>query len=732
MDTHQNMHITSQEVVESSEVAVHNNMQGMQVLGEAVTQQEFLADHVIFQELSGSKALAEMQAHLRDLTESHQQVLIPQNLVSSLSQTIQSEHAYPICQAEDTEDHEDNGDTSDTAEYKRIEDRKKERVLSLLEDIESFIIRTYPDVLTILMEDPDENPFLSVSSKYPDKFLHDQSSLRLNIQQGSENCLSCMLLTYNREVIRQTDIKNINTDVSIIIEDMIGDRYQYCRGLTFKDEENFCSKIKKSDIQHLLIEKYNGKVFYRSKDCKFIVDNNTNSLNANSESRNHCPECRIFTSTIVDRFANKSLDDFVVPDHEVELEDYGNKRKRGRPKGSRKRMREDISDSKEETYGPGNSMFESLAELRVGDVDTNLGTNPIIDYQIESSLVKNESNHIMNDEIDDIAMEDNPSDDDYDINTSQLPKRGKRKKMLSKKLLEHRSEDVSKSNQRKISKTSPLHCSEEGCQESFSTVGSFKTHLEEHSGTFVCSQDKCIKRFDAKEDVINHEKKHRGEKPFSCSECKKEYATKQDLKLHFRKHTGEKPYQCNMCEKKFAIAQQLKVHKAVHTGEKNYLCSDCGNSYGSQSTLIDHRKRKHLKHFPHKCSHCGRGFFTRQELEAHVRTHTGDKPYVCQLCKKGFARAHHVKRHMNTVHSEKKQMKLDFMDETEIEETETHLEISEDGLLIKTMTTEEAGEVFTKPVPAVMVTQSSSSTATPTFTAKRIVLPKMVSMDELL
>ena len=90
---------------------------------------------------------------------------------------------------------------------------------------------------------------------------------------------------------------------------------------------------------------------------------------------------------------------------------------------------------------------------------------------------------------------------------------------------------------------------------------------------------------------------------------------------------------------------------------------------------MNFRKRKHLKHFPHKCSHCGRGFFTRQELEAHVRTHTGDKPYVCQLCKKGFARAHHVKRHMNTVHSEKKQIKLDFMDETEIEETETHLEV---------------------------------------------------------
>ena len=42
----------TQEVVESSEVPVHH-MQGMHVLGEAVTQQEFLTDQVIFQELSG-------------------------------------------------------------------------------------------------------------------------------------------------------------------------------------------------------------------------------------------------------------------------------------------------------------------------------------------------------------------------------------------------------------------------------------------------------------------------------------------------------------------------------------------------------------------------------------------------------------------------------------------------------------------------------------------------------
>ena len=33
----------------------------------------------------------------------------------------------------------------------------------------------------------------------------------------------------------------------------------------------------------------------------------------------------------------------------------------------------------------------------------------------------------------------------------------------------------------------------------------------------------------------------------------------------------------------------------------------------------------------HKCEECSKGFFTRQELEAHERTHTGLKPYACEV-----------------------------------------------------------------------------------------------------
>ena len=86
-----------------------------------------------------------------------------------------------------------------------------------------------------------------------------------------------------------------------------------------------------------------------------------------------------------------------------------------------------------------------------------------------------------------------------------------------------------------------------------------------------------------------------------------------------------------MCPKAFARAHQLAVHAPVHTGEKAHLCSECGNSFSSVSSLIDHRKRRHLDIRNKKCETCPKAFFTKQELEAHVRTHTGEKPFSCPV-----------------------------------------------------------------------------------------------------
>ncbi len=92
-----------------------------------------------------------------------------------------------------------------------------------------------------------------------------------------------------------------------------------------------------------------------------------------------------------------------------------------------------------------------------------------------------------------------------------------------------------------------------------------------------------------------------------------------------------KPFPCPSCPKSFARAQQRDIHLAVHTGERPHLCAECGRSFASASTLIDHRKRKHLELREHRCPDCPKAFFARMDLESHRRTHTGDKPFQCKV-----------------------------------------------------------------------------------------------------
>jgi len=583
--------------------------------GVLETTQQFLPDQVIFHELAGAKTMEEMQGEFSELSDpvTGQVLLSAGNLVSSLQNPVQTDHAYPVVGQE------------------------VDRPGAMLEELECYLGHTYPDLLTALLEDADRALLLSVTPKQTDRFLWDQASLRLNIREAGDGGLTCQLFTFNRELVREYSLAGSGrAELGLIIdEDLLGDRYNFCHGLTIGEKENFAGKINKSDIQHLLIEKYNGRVAFRSRDCNYVVDNNANQVRASEESRLHCPQCRIFTSTVLDRFHTKRVThEFLASDEEEEEKPDMARRRRGRPKGSKHTIKaREIEEASESVIsGPGENLVKQE-------------TNRMLPEQNPSSS--------------DVLLSDCGGGDDldpYSDHSSPNVKRGKRRKLIPKKLQEGQVEIE------KLPKESLQ------AEDMLQTAAALKTSI-------------------VKPMSIEVQKK-----TYQCSECKKECSTKQDLKLHYRKHTGGgKPFQCTLCERKFSVAQQLEVHQAVHTGEKNFLCSDCGNSFGSQSTLIDHRKRKHLNIFPHKCLHCPKSFFTRQELEAHIRTHTGDKPFVCKICNKAFARVHHLKRHQQTVHSESKRILQESEAMTEIEETETHLEISEDGSIIQTNIKVEEG-----------------------------------------
>ncbi|KAG2466149.1 gastrula zinc finger protein XlCGF57.1-like [Polypterus senegalus] len=107
-------------------------------------------------------------------------------------------------------------------------------------------------------------------------------------------------------------------------------------------------------------------------------------------------------------------------------------------------------------------------------------------------------------------------------------------------------------------------------------------------------------------------------------------------------HTGEKC--CLECGKQFKHKNDLNKHLKFHTGERPYCCSECGKSFSRRSNLQRHRLI-HTGDKPHCCPECGKSFSCRSELQWHKTIHTGEKPYCCSECGKSFSCISNLQNH---------------------------------------------------------------------------------------
>ena len=82
-----------------------------------------------------------------------------------------------------------------------------------------------------------------------------------------------------------------------------------------------------------------------------------------------------------------------------------------------------------------------------------------------------------------------------------------------------------------------------------------------------------------------------------------------------------KCHQCQFCEKAFFSKAQLQDHVKKHEGSPGYCCDSCGKAFYRKDCLTIHTKSVHHGERKFTCQTCGKKFVDSYKLERHLKTH---------------------------------------------------------------------------------------------------------------
>lgn len=139
-----------------------------------------------------------------------------------------------------------------------------------------------------------------------------------------------------------------------------------------------------------------------------------------------------------------------------------------------------------------------------------------------------------------------------------------------------------------------------------------------------------------------------------CGECGRILSSSAALESHVGLHTGRRPFSCTLCGKSFPDSKGLKRHGRVHRNGRIHVCPQCGKGFVYRFGLTKHLQMVHGRLKPFVCQICNKGFYTKRDVEAHIRIHTGEKPFHCNLCEKKFTRRVELNVHLRWHNGEKR------------------------------------------------------------------------------
>lgn len=202
------------------------------------------------------------------------------------------------------------------------------------------------------------------------------------------------------------------------------------------------------------------------------------------------------------------------------------------------------------------------------------------------------------------------------------------------------------------------------CKRKCVSESAFRSHRRSHRGEAGCMCETCGKRCRNVKHLELHKLDHLPDelaRKFACSVCGKRYKTEAYVLKHEKLHTADKAFSCNECPKKFLTKQRLEEHMQLHTGDFKFLCEICSARFTRKDNLTQHLKQNHR----YVCPICNFTFTTAEEVKIHRNdTHTrkeiaeseadGHAPYYkytdfqCNYCHRFLASKQSLNFHIAT------------------------------------------------------------------------------------